>query len=82
MTRRLIATCLWAFVLLTGGELAWGLLGAPRLAGPVLAILVAGFVFFDPSHRIWGAPPTRRIARIPDPAVPADATSATRSPFA
>ena len=78
MTEQIVASCLWAFAIYSGGELAWGLLGVPRPIGPILAVLVAGFVLFDPTHRIWGATPTRRIARIPEPAAPTDATSATQ----
>ena len=73
MTKRIVASCLWAFAIYSGGELAWGLLGVPRPIGPILAVLVAGFVLFDPTHRIGGANPTRRIARIPEPAAPTDA---------
>jgi hypothetical protein len=77
MTKRIVATCLWAFAIYSGGELAWGLLGVPRVVGPVLAIAIASFVFIDPTHRIWGATPDRRIARIPDANAPTDAQTAT-----
>ena len=77
MTRRIVASALWAFAIYSGGELAWGLLGVPRVVGPVLAIAIASFVLFDPTKRIWGAEPTRRIARIPEPNNPTDAQTAT-----
>lgn len=79
MTRRIIASGLWALAILTGGEMATGLLGAPAVAGPVLAVLGAGFVLLDPTRRIWGTGQVRRIARIPEPSAPTDAAVA-RSP--
>jgi len=78
MTERIVASCLWAFAIFSGGQLAWGVLGVPQLVGPILAVVVAGFVFLDPTHRIWGSSPTRRIARIPEPTGPTDAQSATQ----
>jgi hypothetical protein len=77
MTKRIVASCLWAFAIYSGGELAWGLLGVPRVVGPVLAIAIASFVLLDPTHRIWGTTPGRRIARIPDSSGPSDAHTAT-----
>jgi hypothetical protein len=77
MTKRIVASCLWAFAIYSGGELAWGLLGVPRIVGPVLAMAIAGYVFLDPTGRIWLATPGRRIARIPDQ-TGADPASATQ----
>ena len=76
MTKRIVASALWAFAVYSGGELAWGLLGVPRVVGPVLAIAIASFVFLDPTGRIWATSPSRRIARIPDATAPTDPASA------
>ena len=79
MTRRIVATFLWALAILTGGEMATGLVGAPAVAGPVLAALGAAFVLLDPTGRIWGTGSVRRIARIPEPIAPTDAAAARSS---
>ena len=76
MMRRIVAAGLWALAIYSGGQLASGILGAPWYAGPVLAIAVAAFVLVDPTKRIWAAPPTRRIARIPESTHPSDAQTA------
>jgi hypothetical protein len=78
MTKRVVASFLWAFAIYSGGELAWGLLGVPRIVGPVLGIAVASFVLLDPTGRIWLASPGRRIARIPDQTATVDPASATQ----
>ena len=79
MTKRVVASFLWAFAIYSGGELAWGLLGVPRIIGPVLAIAVASFVLLDPTGRIWLAAPGRRIVRIPDSNTAVDPASATQA---
>jgi hypothetical protein len=76
MIRRIVAAGLWAFAIYSGGELAWGLLGVPRVVGPVLAIAIASFVFLDPTGRIWTPSPNSRVATIPNPTGPADGKQA------
>ena len=67
MHKRTAAAFLWAVTIYSGWELGFGVYGIPREIGPVLALLVAAVVFFDPGNFIWKtAAPTRRIAQIPE----------------
>jgi len=76
MSKRWFATFLWALTTLCFYELAWSLTGIPRVLGPILAIGVGALIYGDPLHLLWGARSGRRIARIPDAAVPAAGTTA------
>jgi hypothetical protein len=44
--------------------------GFPPTLGTVIALGVAVFVSVDPFGIVWKRRPSRRIARIPDPAIP------------
>jgi hypothetical protein len=72
MNKRTIASFLWAVTALCFYELAWSLTGAPRFVGPILAIGIGALIYADPLRLLWGVKPARRIARIPEAAVPAD----------
>lgn len=69
MHKRIAATFLWAVMVYSGWELGYGVYGIPREIGPVLALVIAAIVLFDPGNFIWktSAAPTRRVVQVPDP---------------
>jgi len=80
MNKRVLATLLWALTTLCFYELAWSLIGVPRMIGPMLAVATGALVYADPLRLLWQSKsPVRRIARIADAAVPAD-SKAVNSP--
>ena len=63
--KRLIAGPLWFLAFWFIYELLWSLIGVPRLAGPILGIIVAATVCIDPMHWFWPAPSARSSTSIP-----------------
>lgn len=62
--KRLIAGPLWFMAFWFMYELLWSLTGVPRLAGPVIGLVVAATVWIDPMHWFWSAAPDRSNAGI------------------
>ena len=69
--KRLMAGPLWfiAFVLMY--ELLWSLTGVPRIAGPVIGLMIGVTVWIDPLHWFWPAAPDRSTGARPSPALQA-----------
>ena len=75
MTKRLLAGGLWALAVYSAAEVFTGLAGVADPLGLVFGLAVGSLIAWDPSGRIWSAPPRRRKAVIPAGAAPADAQS-------
>ena len=76
MAKRIVAGVFWFLAVGYFWNFAGAMWGFPPMLGSVLALAVALFVGIDPLGVIWKRQPTRRIARIPDPAVPAEGKQA------
>ena len=76
MRKRILAGVLWFLAFGYFFQFAGVMYGFPPAIGTVLALGVAVFMSVDPLGVVWKRQPTRRIARIPDPAVPSDGTHA------
>jgi hypothetical protein len=63
MAKRSIATILWFVAAWTFGSLLAGIFGFTTLVEPVLAVVVAALVWWDPSGRIWTRRPDNTIVR-------------------
>jgi hypothetical protein len=50
-------------------ELLWSLTGVPRVAGPVIALVVAATVVLDPMHLFWPVRSGRPTASMPSSAL-------------
>ena len=53
MWKRALAGLLWFGAVWFGYEIAWSLVGVPRLIGPVVAFAIASVVVMDPGRRVW-----------------------------
>jgi hypothetical protein len=53
MLTRVAAAFLWYAMVWIGYEIAWSVVGLPRLIGPILAAAVAMIVVVDPLHLFW-----------------------------
>jgi hypothetical protein len=63
--KRLIAGPLWFMAFWFMYELLWSLTGVPRLAGPVIGLVVAATVWIDPMHWFWPVASERATAGRP-----------------
>jgi hypothetical protein len=72
MGKRILAGVFWFLATAYFFQFAGVMFGYPPAMGSLFALGVALFVSVDPLGVLWKRQPTRRIARIPDPAVPAD----------
>jgi len=70
MTKRIVAGTFWFLAIGYFWNFAGAMWGFPPAVGTVVALSVALFVGFDPFGVLWKRQPMRRIARIPDQAVP------------
>ena len=70
MAKRIVAGIFWFLAIGYFWSFAGAMWGFPPAVGTVVALSVALFIGFDPLGVLWKRQPTRRIARIPDPAVP------------
>jgi hypothetical protein len=71
--KRLIAGPLWFLAFWLMYELLWSLTGVPRVAGPVIALIVAATVVLDPMHLFWPVRSSRPTASMPSSALQASA---------
>ena len=55
--KRLNAGPLWFMAFWFMYELLWSITGVPRMAGPVIGLVVAATVWIDPMHWFWPAGP-------------------------
>ena len=53
MSKRWLAALLWFSVTWFGYEIAWSVAELPRIAGPILAFVVAALVTIDPVGLFW-----------------------------
>lgn len=51
--KRLVAGPTWFLAVWFMYEVLWSVTGAPRIAGPVIALVVAATVWIDPMHWFW-----------------------------
>ena len=72
MGKRILAGVFWFLAFGYFFQFAGAMYGFPPTLGTVVALGVAVFMSVDPLGVIWKRQPTRRVARIPDPAVPTD----------
>jgi hypothetical protein len=72
MGKRILAGVFWFLAVGYFFQFAGAIFGYPPAIGTVFALGVAVFVSVDPLGMLWKRQPTRRIARIPESAVPAD----------
>jgi hypothetical protein len=70
MRKRILAGVFWFLALGYFFNFAGAMYGFPPTLGTVIALGLALFLSVDPLGVIWKRQPTRRIAHIPDPAVP------------
>jgi hypothetical protein len=71
--KRLIAGPLWFLAFWFMYEVLWSLTGVPRVAGPVIALIVAATVVLDPMHLFWPVRSSRPTASLPLSALQASA---------
>ena len=76
MSKRIVAGVFWFLAIGYFWNFAGAMWGFPPAIGTVVALSVALFVGLDPLGVLWKRQPTRRIARIPDPAMPSDGKQA------
>jgi hypothetical protein len=72
MYKRILAGVFWFMASAYFFTFANAMFGYPPTMGTLFSLGVALFMSVDPLGVLWKRQPTRRIARIPDPAVPAD----------
>jgi hypothetical protein len=72
MGKRIVAGVFWFLAVAYFFQFAGAMYGIPPAIGTVVALGVAVFMSVDPLGVLWKRQPKRRIARIPDPAVPTD----------
>jgi hypothetical protein len=70
MGKRILAGVFWFLAFGYFFQFAGAMYGFPPTLGTVIALGVAVFVSVDPFGIVWKRRPSRRIARIPDPAIP------------
>ena len=63
--KRLIAGPLWFVSFALMYELLWSLTGVPRMAGPVIGLMICAAVWIDPMHWFWSTAPKRATAARP-----------------
>jgi len=68
--KRLMAGPLWFISFVLMYELLWSLTGVPRIAGPVIGLMIGVTVWIDPFHWFWSTPNGSTAAR-PSPALQA-----------
>lgn len=56
MNKRILGTFLWALAGWSVGSMLTFFAGLPAGLDITLAALLGGLVWFDPMHRLWGAP--------------------------
>ena len=71
--KRLIAGPLWFLAFWYGYEMLSLLTGVPRVAGPVIALIVAATVVLDPMHLFWPVRSSRPTTSLVSPALQASA---------
>jgi hypothetical protein len=71
--KRLIAGPLWFLAVWYGCELLSLLTGVPRVAGPVIALIVAATVVLDPMHLFWPVRSSRPTTSMASSALQASA---------
>ena len=57
MKKRILVTALWFYATWYAWSLLAVMTGATGIPGPLVALVVAGFVCWDPTHRIWSRRP-------------------------
>ena len=72
MYKRILAGVFWFLATAYFFQFAGAMFGYPPAMGTLFSLGVALFMSVDPLGVLWKRQPTRRIARIPDSAVPAD----------
>ena len=70
MRKRILAGVFWFLAFGYFFQFAGAMYGFPPAIGTVVALGVAVFMSVDPLNVLWNRQPSRRIARIPDPATP------------
>lgn len=76
MSKRTLAVVLWFLAGWSAGGLLVGLMGMPSIVAFVPGILLAGLVWWDPTHALWSRPATvRRVRPINEVAAELDARS-------
>lgn len=53
MSKRVLGSLLWFMAVWFGYEIAWSIMGVPRLYGPIMATAVSSFVAVDPRGWFW-----------------------------
>jgi len=76
MGKRILAGVFWFLAFGYFFQFAGAMYGFPSALGTLIALGIAVFMSVDPLHVLWKRTTTRRIARIPDPAVPSDGKQA------
>ncbi len=71
--KRLIAGPLWFLAFWYGYEMLSLLTGVPRVAGPVIALIVAATVVLDPMHLFWPVRSSHPTASMPSSVLQASA---------
>ena len=72
MKKRLLVTALWFYAVWYAWSIVAVFTGMTGAIGPLVALVLAGFVGWDPAHRIWNrrpapaAEPVARAALEPD----------------
>jgi hypothetical protein len=72
MLKRSVAGIFWFLAFGYMFQFADAMYGFPPVLGTVLALGIGAFMGIDPLGILWKRQPARRIARIPDAALPAD----------
>lgn len=67
MRRRALAGVFWFLAFGYLFQFAGAMYGFPPTLGSALALAVAIFMSVDPLGVLWKRPPTRRVAKIPEP---------------
>lgn len=62
MSHRLIAAILWFATIWVTYEIVWSVVGVPRIAGPLVATVVAALVALDPLGLFFARPTKRSVA--------------------
>ena len=65
MNKRILATFLWFNVGWTAGAMATFFLGLPEGLNIAAAVLLAGFVWWDPAHVLWPKEGRRLVNELP-----------------
>ena len=82
MNVRNLSTLLWFAAGWSGAGLVVGFLGLPTSWALLAGLVTAAVVRWEPSGRLWGAKPTRRIRPIEEVAAELDGQAGVGSPAA